>query len=60
MSGRTSVEDDGGDMMGNEEVDDDMVFGDPNGQLAVDIALDSDFTECPFSNVNINDSSADN
>ena len=53
MSGRT-LEDEGGDM-GNDEVDNDLVFSDPNGQLAVDIALDSNFTECPFSNVDINE-----
>jgi hypothetical protein len=58
MSGRTG-DDEGGDT-GNEEVDDDLVFSDPNSQLLVDIALDSDFTECPFSNVDINDGSTDN
>lgn len=35
------------------EVDDDSdaTFGDPNGQLIVDVAMDPDFMECPFSNV---------
>ena len=38
-----------------DEVDDDMVFGDPSGELAVDTAMDAEFTDCPFSNADVND-----
>lgn len=36
-----------------EDVDEDALFGDPNGQLIVNVTMDPDFMECPFSNVDI-------
>lgn len=47
------LEDEGGSRDYVEEVEDGGVFGDPNGQLDVDVGMDSEFAECPFSNVDI-------
>jgi hypothetical protein len=32
-----------------------MIFGDPNGQLTVDMAMDPEFDECLFSDADVVD-----
>ncbi|KAF8070439.1 hypothetical protein FPV67DRAFT_1487410 [Lyophyllum atratum] len=61
-SGGTDLYDDEGGYLGDSDLTEGInpVFADPDGQLDVDTAMDPEFPECAFSNVDISTDNGDN